>query len=158
MSGQHVSHGLAAAWHVTQKPQLFPHIGAVVEETAKLPEPEEKAEETGPTAEDEDRPVQEIESLCMKCEQQVRSLVVHNLEMGYIRTFCQQGVTRLLLTSIPFFKEVIVMSFRCEHCGFSNNEIQSAGTIRRKPSHSLRLLPRLMQSSSVGQYDSKLRE
>ena len=23
------------------------------------------------------------------------------------------------------------MSFRCEHCGFSNNEIQSAGSIRR---------------------------
>lgn len=23
------------------------------------------------------------------------------------------------------------MSFRCEHCGFQNNEIQSAGTIRR---------------------------
>lgn len=42
-----------------------------------------------------------------------------------------QGTTRLLLTSIPFFKEVIVMSFRCEHCGFSNNEIQSAGSIRR---------------------------
>jgi hypothetical protein len=29
------------------------------------------------------------------------------------------------------------MSFRCEHCGFSNNEIQSAGVIRRKcnPTH-----------------------
>lgn len=24
------------------------------------------------------------------------------------------------------------MSFRCEHCGFSNNEVQSAGTIRRE--------------------------
>ncbi|KAI0313278.1 zf-ZPR1-domain-containing protein [Amylostereum chailletii] len=40
------------------------------------------------------------------------------------------GVTRLLLTSIPYFREVIIMSFRCEHCGFSNNEIQSAGSIR----------------------------
>jgi len=59
---------------------------------------------------DEDRAVQEIESLCMNCE--------------------EQGVTRLLLTSIPFFREIIVMSFRCEHCGFSNNEIQSAGMIR----------------------------
>lgn len=43
-----------------------------------------------------------------------------------------KGVTRLLLTSIPFFREVIVMSFRCEHCGFQNNEIQSAGQIRRE--------------------------
>lgn len=44
---------------------------------------------------------------------------------------CMQGVTRLLLTTIPYFKEVIIMSFRCEHCGTSNNEIQSAGSIRR---------------------------
>ncbi|KAG2068937.1 zf-ZPR1-domain-containing protein [Suillus decipiens] len=42
----------------------------------------------------------------------------------------EQGVTRMMLTSIPFFREVIVMSFRCEHCGYSNNEIQSAGKIR----------------------------
>ncbi len=26
------------------------------------------------------------------------------------------------------------MSFRCEHCGFSNNEVQSAGAIRCKQS------------------------
>jgi len=36
-----------------------------------------------------------------------------------------------MLTSIPFFREVIIMSFRCDHCGISNNEVQSAGTIRR---------------------------
>lgn len=41
-----------------------------------------------------------------------------------------QGVTRLLLTSIPFFREVVVMSFRCEHCGENNTEIQSAGMIQ----------------------------
>ena len=39
-------------------------------------------------------------------------------------------MTRLMLTSIPYFKEVIVSSFRCEHCGNQNNEIQSAGTYR----------------------------
>ena len=27
------------------------------------------------------------------------------------------------------------MSFRCEHCGASNNEIQSAGTIRGDSDH-----------------------
>ena len=43
----------------------------------------------------------------------------------------RQGTTRMMLTSIPFFREVIVMSFRCEHCGHTNNEIQSAGKIRR---------------------------
>ncbi|OJA10496.1 hypothetical protein AZE42_06409 [Rhizopogon vesiculosus] len=56
------------------------------------------------------RPLEEIESLCMQCG--------------------EQGVTRMMLTSIPFFREVIVMSFRCEHCGHANNEIQSAGEIR----------------------------
>jgi zinc finger protein len=38
----------------------------------------------------------------------------------------------MLLTSIPYFREVIVVSFRCEHCGNTNNEIQSAGEIRRE--------------------------
>jgi zinc finger protein len=41
-----------------------------------------------------------------------------------------QGMTNLLLTSIPFFKEVIIASFLCEHCGNRNNEIQSAGQIQ----------------------------
>jgi zinc finger protein len=64
-----------------------------------------------------------------------------------------QGETRMLLTVIPYFREVIVVSFRCEHCGSSslshslfpplplnssftlptghhNNEIQSAGAIQ----------------------------
>lgn len=36
-----------------------------------------------------------------------------------------QGSTRLLLTKIPFYKEVILMSFECDHCGFKNNEMQS---------------------------------
>lgn len=35
-----------------------------------------------------------------------------------------QGVTKLLLTMIPHYREVIIMSFNCDHCGLSNNEIQ----------------------------------
>ncbi|KAJ7389474.1 nucleolar zinc-finger protein [Desmophyllum pertusum] len=38
----------------------------------------------------------------------------------------------MLLTRIPFFKEVIIMSFACPHCGYANNEIQSAGRIQDK--------------------------
>ncbi|KAH7914621.1 zf-ZPR1-domain-containing protein [Hygrophoropsis aurantiaca] len=57
-------------------------------------------------------PLEEVESLCMRCE--------------------EQGVTRMMLTTIPFFGKVIVMSFRCEHCGGTNNEIQSAGQIRQE--------------------------
>lgn len=56
------------------------------------------------------RMVEEIESLCMACE--------------------QNGTTRMLLTYIPYFKEVIVVSFQCDHCGARNNEIQSAGQIQ----------------------------
>ncbi|KAI6120480.1 ZPR1 zinc-finger domain-containing protein [Pisolithus croceorrhizus] len=36
----------------------------------------------------------------------------------------------MMLTSVPYFREVIVMSFRCEHCGATNNEIHSAGTVK----------------------------
>ncbi|KAI0731219.1 zf-ZPR1-domain-containing protein [Earliella scabrosa] len=91
---------------MSSNPELFPAIGSVADQTEKLPVEAQTVEVTL----DEERPVQEIESLCMRCE--------------------EQGVTRLLLTSIPYFREIIIMSFRCEHCGFSNNEVQSAGSIR----------------------------
>ena len=38
-------------------------------------------------------------------------------------------MTRIFLTKIPFYKDVMLMSFECEHCGFQNNEIQNAGKI-----------------------------
>lgn len=62
--------------------------------------------------EPEQKVVEEIESLCMNCQ--------------------ANGITRLLLTRIPFFREIIIMSFSCPHCGFQNNEIQSAGQIQPK--------------------------
>jgi len=43
-----------------------------------------------------------------------------------------KGVTRLLLTKIPFYKEVILMSFNCDHCGYKNNEIQSATKVQEQ--------------------------
>ncbi|KAH9992778.1 zf-ZPR1-domain-containing protein [Russula compacta] len=90
---------------------LFPPIGNLAQQTDGSADSDKVNETTdAPPTEDDDRVVQEIESYCVNCE--------------------EQGVTRLLLTSIPYFHEVILMSFRCEHCGFSNNEIQSAGVIR----------------------------
>ncbi|XP_029429191.1 zinc finger protein ZPR1 isoform X2 [Rhinatrema bivittatum] len=62
------------------------------------------------SADDEEQQPVEIESLCMRCH--------HN------------GVTRLLLTKIPFFREIIVSSFTCDSCGWANTEIQSAGKIQ----------------------------
>jgi len=55
---------------------------------------------------------QEIESLCVHCQ--------------------KNGTTTLLLTRIPHYKEVILMSFNCKECGFSNNEIQSGSMIQEK--------------------------
>lgn len=59
---------------------------------------------------DDDWQPTQIESLCMNC--------------------FQNGTTRLLLTRIPFFKEIVVSSFNCDHCHWSNTEIQSAGEIQ----------------------------
>ncbi|OTA55226.1 zinc finger protein zpr1 [Hypoxylon sp. EC38] len=83
-----------------------------------------KAEQLAPTTngtngaaqkdDDDEKVVEEIESLCMNCH--------------------ENGTTRLLLTKIPYFREVILMSFDCEKCGFHNSEIQSAGTIQPKGS------------------------
>ena len=36
----------------------------------------------------------------------------------------------MLLTRIPMFRDVIVISFHCPHCGNSNNEIQESSPIQ----------------------------
>ena len=55
---------------------------------------------------DPENPVTEIESLCMNCH--------------------DKGTTRLLMTKIPFFKDIVVMSFFCPHCGYKNTSIEDA--------------------------------
>ncbi|XP_029159855.1 zinc finger protein ZPR1 [Nylanderia fulva] len=56
--------------------------------------------------------ITEIESLCVECG--------------------KNGITKLLLTKIPHYKDVVLMSFECEHCGYQNNEIQSGGKIAER--------------------------
>lgn len=53
-----------------QKQDFFPKIGAVAQTTDLLPE--EPEDQQTVDNDDADRPLQEIESLCMNCEQQVR--------------------------------------------------------------------------------------
>lgn len=53
-----------------------------------------------------DAPVTEIESLCMNCQ--------------------EKGTTRILMTKIPFFKEIVIMAFTCPHCGYRTNEVEPA--------------------------------
>jgi zinc finger protein len=43
-----------------------------------------------------------------------------------------KGITRLLLTRIPFFREIVLMSFSCPHCHFKNSEVQPAGEIQQR--------------------------
>uniref|UniRef100_A0A7S4QUC3 Zinc finger ZPR1-type domain-containing protein n=1 Tax=Ditylum brightwellii TaxID=49249 RepID=A0A7S4QUC3_9STRA len=37
--------------------------------------------------------------------------------------------TKMCVTNIPHFKEVIIMSLLCEHCGYRSNEIKGGGAI-----------------------------
>ena len=54
--------------------------------------------------------VDEIESLCMSCG--------------------ENGMTRLMLHKIPYFRELIIASFCCEFCGERNNEVSFGGEIQ----------------------------
>ncbi|PFH55818.1 hypothetical protein XA68_17572 [Ophiocordyceps unilateralis] len=85
--------------------EFFESIGSKVDGLAQ----------TTAGGDDDDKPVEEIESLCMDCG--------------------KNGVTRLLLASIPYFRQVVIMSFSCEHCHAQNNEIQAAGAIQPQGVH-----------------------
>ncbi|KAK9248218.1 ZPR1 zinc-finger domain-containing protein [Lipomyces tetrasporus] len=93
---------------------LFQPVGSTVEAIAHAETTNDAPDSANTQANDEPQVVQEIESLCMNCH--------------------ENGTTRLLLTSIPYFREVILMSFSCPHCGFRNSEIQPASEIQEKGS------------------------
>ncbi|KAG7824559.1 hypothetical protein KL909_001781 [Ogataea angusta] len=99
-----------------EKEEFFQPVGQAAEEVDHEQVPENDNDGIRMTgAEDaQGHPVQEIDSLCMNCH--------------------ETGVSRLLLTSIPYFREIVVISFECPHCGFKNSEIQPASTIAEKGS------------------------
>ena len=37
-----------------------------------------------------------------------------------------------MLTRIPFYRDVVISSFACEHCNFKNNSVESANKIADK--------------------------
>jgi zinc finger protein len=67
-----------------------------------------------------------IESLCMNCE--------------------KNGKTTILLTKIPFFREIIISSFYCDECGFRNNEVQFGGKL---PDFGVQMLFRVMRREDL---------
>ena len=75
----------------------FPTLGAVTDSTLSPSTRSFEPDETG---------VMTVPSLCMGCG--------------------ETGATKLLLTRIPFFRDVILMAFDCEACGLRNSEVQSA--------------------------------
>ncbi|KAL9246774.1 hypothetical protein vseg_020267 [Gypsophila vaccaria] len=62
------------------------------------------------SAEDDDVPIYQVESLCMRCH--------------------DNGITRLMLTLIPHFRKILLSAFECPHCGERNNEVQFAGELQ----------------------------
>lgn len=62
------------------------------------------------SADDNDVPIYEVESLCMSCG--------------------ENGTTRLMLTQIPNFRKILLSAFDCPHCGERNNEVQFAGELQ----------------------------
>ncbi len=56
--------------------------------------------------------VTEMEGLCVNC--------------------FKTGNVRLMLTNIPFFREVIISSFECTYCGYKNSELSNAGKLGDK--------------------------
>jgi zinc finger protein len=43
-----------------------------------------------------------------------------------------QGITRILPMTIPYFKQILLESFSCDHCGAKNTSVQNAGSIQEK--------------------------
>lgn len=75
---------------------------------------------------DENAEVTELESMCMHCH--------------------KNGTTRMMLTKIPFFKEVLISSFQCDHCGYKNSEIQPAGAL---DTHGCKIVLKMIRKSDL---------
>lgn len=77
--------------------------------------------------EDSDPLVTEVESYCTECEQNVSDR--YRFALPHSDVF-RQGVTRLRLVRIPYFRELLVESFSCEECGNRNSSTRSTGEIQ----------------------------
>lgn len=90
---------------------LFQPVGAVAEhvDRSELPAAGDADAEDGaakPSTQLAAGDMMALKSLCMGCG--------------------ETGITNLLLITIPFFRNVIIMAFECEHCGLRNSEVQAA--------------------------------
>jgi zinc finger protein len=42
----------------------------------------------------------------------------------------EDGMTRMKMHKIPYFRELLIASFYCDHCGNSNNDVTFGGEIQ----------------------------
>lgn len=75
----------------------------------------------------EDPQPMRVESLCVECG--------------------RNGETILLLTKIPFFKEMLIGSFSCHECGNKNNEVQFVGEL---PSRGISIRFKVTELADLG--------
>ena len=51
-------------------------------------------------------------------------------------TYCyacnKEGEAKMCIASIPFFKEIIIMAFSCDYCGYRNTDIKHGGGVSEK--------------------------
>jgi len=117
--------------HTTEHEDLFEDVGKKVEGMSLSVSGDNESNENG---EDGPKLVDEIESYCMNCGENVCFPNSSTVVACFANTSRLQGTTRLLFTKIPYFREIILMSFHCQHCHFKNSEIQSAGEIQERGS------------------------
>lgn len=56
---------------------------------------------------------------------------VHVVEGSLCMSCGETGVTRLMPTRIPFFREIIICAFSCPECGFRSSEVMTSQTQER---------------------------
>ncbi|VVC34773.1 Zinc finger, ZPR1-type [Cinara cedri] len=65
-----------------------------------------------------------------------QDLDIEKLEVNVIESLCfscgKNGTTRILLTRIPFYKELVISSFECQHCDYKNNQLDPAIEIKQQ--------------------------
>ena len=105
----------------TTSTPLFNTIGHSAEQVDNLANGDEESQKL----------VEEIESMCINCEENVIPSTSQNTD--------SQGTTRLLLTKIPFFREVILMSFSCPHCGISPLYLSVFLTVQASPTRKYKM-------------------
>jgi len=98
---------------------IFPQLGSLVEDINDTGVSNSKEQENGK--------IDGHDQVDQNSDENVNVINVTQGEVSIIESLCmncqENGSTRLLFTQVPFFREIIISSFDCEHCHFSNNEV-----------------------------------